>query len=302
MKLPQGIRVLERGWLSCNNILLDDTGSATLVDSGYGAHAQQTLALLDQALSGTRLGHLVNTHCHSDHIGGNAAIRRRHACRVSIPEGEAPLIDAWDEAALILSIADQRAERFDYDATITPGEILRMGGFDWQAITAPGHDNHALMYWCADERILISGDALWENGFGVVFPHLFGDERAFEVVRTTLDRIAALGARIVLPGHGRPFDTAEAALERAFTRIESFRADPERHARHALKVMLVFALLEKRSLPVETLPGYLDRVPLYGEIDRRFLRKGSAALAEYLVHDLQRAGAVRIERGCLVPA
>lgn len=302
MKLPQGIRVLERGWLSCNNILLEDAGSTTLVDSGYGAHAPQTLALLDQALSGARLGHLVNTHCHSDHIGGNAAIRRRHRCRVSIPAGEAPLIDAWDEAALILSIADQRAERFDYDATIAPGDILRMGGIDWEAISAPGHDNHALMYWSPGERILISGDALWENGFGVVFPHLFGDDQAFGVVRATLERIATLGARIVLPGHGRPFDIVDAALERAFARIDSFKADAERHARHALKVMLVFALLEKRSLAVETLPGYLDRTPLYGEIDRRFLRKGSAALAEYLVNDLQRAGAVRIEQGCLVPA
>ena len=302
MNLPPGIRVLERGWLSCNNILLAGRGSVTLVDSGYGAHAPQTLALLDQALAESRLGHLVNTHCHSDHIGGNAAIRRKHSCRISIPGGEAPLIDAWDEASLILSIADQRAERFDYDATIAPGEILRMGEFDWEAIPAPGHDNHALMYWCADERVLISGDALWENGFGVVFPHLFGDEHAFDTVRATLERIASLGVRVVLPGHGRPFDTVDAALERAIARVESFAADPQRHARHALKVMLVFALLEKRSLPVEALPAYLDRVPLYGTIDRRFLGQGSVALADYLRRDLERAGAVRIEEGFLVPA
>jgi glyoxylase-like metal-dependent hydrolase (beta-lactamase superfamily II) len=46
-----------------------------------------------------------------------------------------------------------------------------MGDLDWQALAAPGHDPHALLLWCAEEGILISGDALWQNGFGVIFPN-----------------------------------------------------------------------------------------------------------------------------------
>jgi len=53
---------------------------------------------------------------------------------------QAPLIDRWDEQALILAIADQRAERFRYDDTFRDGDTLRMGEFDWQVIAAPGHD------------------------------------------------------------------------------------------------------------------------------------------------------------------
>ena len=74
--LPPSIQVLERGWLSANNVLLFDGGTASLIDSGYVSHAGQTVALLREALAGRRLARLLNTHSHSDHIGGNAAVQR----------------------------------------------------------------------------------------------------------------------------------------------------------------------------------------------------------------------------------
>jgi glyoxylase-like metal-dependent hydrolase (beta-lactamase superfamily II) len=48
--LPPQITVLERGWLSSNNILIHDIDGSTLIDSGYHAHAAQTLLLLRRAL------------------------------------------------------------------------------------------------------------------------------------------------------------------------------------------------------------------------------------------------------------
>jgi len=95
MKLPESIQVIERGWLSSNNVVLHERTSAIVVDSGYGAHAAQTLALLERVLAGKEFARLVNTHCHSDHMGGNAAIQKKYGCRTSVPEGEAPLIDRW---------------------------------------------------------------------------------------------------------------------------------------------------------------------------------------------------------------
>jgi len=301
LTLPAGVRVLERGWLSSNNILLRDATGFTLVDSGYGAHVPKTLALLEGALAGAPLEWLVNTHCHSDHMGGNAAIARRYGCRTSIPAGEAPLIDAWDESGLVLAYADQRAERFRYDDAFAPGEVLQMGELDWQVLAAPGHDMHAAMFHAPEARVLISGDALWENGFGVIFPALFGREEAFRETRATLDAIAALNVKAVIPGHGRPFDDVDAALERAFRRLDGYEQDITRLARHCVKVMLTFALLEKRALALDGLSAYIDSVPIFGEINRRHLGMTTAALAAYLVTDLERAGAVTRTGGSLVP-
>jgi glyoxylase-like metal-dependent hydrolase (beta-lactamase superfamily II) len=299
MKLPASIQVLERGWLSSNSVVLHDAEGATVIDSGYGAHAEQTLALVAHALRGRRLDRLVNTHCHSDHMGGNAAIRRVHSCRTSIPAGEAPLIDDWDEQALVLAFADQRAERFAYDEVFHAGEVLRMGGLDWNVLAAPGHDPHAVMFHAPEARVLVSGDALWENGFGVVFPRLFGREDALAETRTTLETIAALDVDIVIPGHGGAFGEVDAALERALERVAYYEGDLTRLARHCVKVLLAFALLERRAMALDELPAYVERVPVYREINRRHLGMAPDALAAWLVSELERAGAARRTGGIL---
>ncbi len=129
---------------------------------------------------------------------------------------------------------------------------LRLGGFDWPVLGAPGHDPHSLILYCAEERILISADALWENGFGVIFPELEGDSVSREQC-AVLDLIATLDVRAVIPGHGAPFTDVSKALHIAFSRIDYLRADPVRNAKNALKVMIVFKLMELRSMQVDEL-------------------------------------------------
>src|SRR5271165_3041389 len=142
-RLPASITVIERGWLSSNNIVLAHADCMTLVDSGYDSHKAQTLALVHHALHARRLDWLVNTHCHSDHMGGNAALQRAYRCRTTVPAGEARLIREWNEAELMLGPAGQKAERFEIHDTIVAGDTLDMGGIEWRVLAAPGHDMNA---------------------------------------------------------------------------------------------------------------------------------------------------------------
>ena len=299
--LPPTIKVLERGWLSANNILLKGSNGAALVDSGYVTHAPQTVALVRHALGETPLARLINTHCHADHMGGNAALQREFRCRTSIPVEEAPLIERWDEHALLLSYADQRAERFSFDDTFAPGDTLQLGDLEWRVLAAPGHDPYATMFFAPDTRILISGDALWEDGFGVLFPMLFGRATTFAEARATLEAIAALDAAIVIPGHGRVFSDIDAALERAFSRLRGFEEDIGRLARHCAKVMLTFALLERRSMPVARLTGYVEEIPILRDLNRRFFNWAPERYAAWLVEELERVRALEREGDRIVP-
>jgi len=302
LNLPPQIQVLERGWLSSNNIVIHDSDGCTLIDSGYHAHAAQTLLLLQRALGGKPLARLINTHCHSDHMGGNAAVQRAYACRISIPVGEAPAIAAWDDAALMLAYTGQSAERFSHDDTIAAGERLQLGGLEWEALAAPGHDMYALMFYSGAARILISGDALWENGFGLIFPELYGQAGGFGATRATLESISRLDIATVIPGHGAPFGSVGRALETAFQRLDAYERDPAKLARHALKVMLSFSLMIQRRIALAELPQFLADRPVYRNVNRRFLRLPEAELRDYLVKDLERAGALRLEDGWLVAA
>ena len=300
--LPPQMHVFVRDWLSANHVVLKSADGCVVIDSGYGKHAPLTLALVASrmGLDGRPLAKLVNTHCHSDHMGGNAALRRAYGCPIAIPAGEAPLIEAWDERTLLLGYADQRAERFAADEILQPGSTHVWGDLEWRAIAAPGHDMGALVFFNDEHRILISGDALWENGYGFVMPPDL-DPSALPATRATLEMIAGLDVRCVVPGHGEPFAEVNAALERAFRRTAAFEAEPLRMARHALKVVLVFSLLDRERMSLASLPGYVERVGIHREFNALFFRLPPATLAEQLVADLERAGAVRREDGDLLP-
>ena len=298
--LPASLQVFERGWLSANNVLLFDGDEATLIDSGYVSHADQTVKLVRAALDGRSLGRLINTHSHSDHIGGNASVQRAFGCSITVPEGMARAVEEWDEEALLLSVGAQAGERFRHDATLAPGARFVAGELEWQAVAAPGHDMDALAYYNPDRRILISGDALWRDGFGILFAEVMGQGDALGEARRTLEAIGRLAVDAVIPGHGAPFAEFDDALERAFARLRAFEDDGARMARNAIRACITFKLLEVRSMALVELPRHLDETPLYRTANARFLGLDADALAAWLVKELERAGVARREHGMLV--
>lgn len=265
-----GLQVFERGWLSSNNVLLhgEPGEGAVLVDSSHTLHATQTLTLLHAGLGRERLARVVNTHLHSDHCGGNAALQRAYGCRIDIPPGLHGAARAWESHALSHASTGQTCERFIPDGVLAPGEWLVVGGRRWLALAAPGHDPHSLMLFDEREGVLISADALWGNGFGVVFPELDG-EPGFDDVAAVLDLIEGLKPRHVIPGHGGPFDDVPEALARARRRLAGFHAEPARHLQHGARVLLKYHLMEVREQDAAALEYWIAQTPLLGQVWQR---------------------------------
>ncbi len=291
-----------RGWLNCNQVVLAGAREAVLVDSGYVSHSSETLRRLEgsEGLAGRALDWLVNTHCHSDHIGGNAAVIARYGCRVTIPRSEAPDVAEWSRHEHWNAYVDQEALAFRFDDTLAPGEGFHGGGLEWEAHAAPGHDMGALMFFEPRHRILVSGDALWENGLGFVWPHETPNPFV-ESAMDTLDRIERLDPRIVIPGHGAPFSDVAGALLRARSRLAAFGADPARTARHMMKVMFVFSVLHRGSIAAAEANAYVGRVPVYRDVNDRFVGAELATLGDTIGAELVRAGALRRECDRLLP-
>ena len=169
--LPPSLRVLERGWLSSNNVLVQGAESSALVDSGYCTHSSQTVALVQDALKMRPLDLLLNTHLHSDHCGGNAALQSSFPqLKTLIPPGQAAAVANWDPVTLTHEPTGQTCPAFNFQAVLTPGETVRLGNVQWEIHAAKGHDPHSVVLFEPINKVLISADALWRNGFGVVFP------------------------------------------------------------------------------------------------------------------------------------
>jgi glyoxylase-like metal-dependent hydrolase (beta-lactamase superfamily II) len=300
--LPSSIRVIVRGWLNSNIVVLRAPGDNVVIDSGYCTHREQTLQLLagPTGLEGEPVERLINTHCHSDHMGGNAAIASAYGCRITIPEGEVKHVDPWTPQSVWMAQFDQRADPFHFDDTIAAGDTFEAGGFTWEAHGTPGHDMDALVYFEPTNRILVSGDALWESGMGFVWPEE-GANPAIAAANEALDTIARLDPQVVIPGHGRPFSGVGDAIAAAREKLDAFGADPAKNARHAVKVLFVFALLDKGSMRVAEVEPYLARVACYRQLSDRFLGLDAPALAKWMLTDLERSGAITVREGIVRP-
>lgn len=293
-----GASVFERGWLSSNNILFKGNDSTALVDSGYCTHSNQTLALVQEALGTRPLDRLLNTHLHSDHCGGNARLQAAYpVLDTLIPPGQAHAVANWNPVALTHEPTGQSCPAFHIQGLLMPGSTVLLGDLSWEIHAAKGHDPHSIVLFEPQSRLLISADALWQNGFGVVFPELDGID-AFEEVAETLTLIEALKPSAVIPGHGGVFEDVDDALQRARNRLDHFVRSPDKHRRYALKVLIKFKLLEWQSIPAEDLYAWYSSNPYMTLIERRSAALKSSDLRDSLrslLSELENASALRIE-------
>lgn len=297
--LPATMSVLERGWLSSNNIVFDDGDAVSIVDTGYVSHAAQTLALLDRLRGARPLTRIINTHLHSDHVGGNAQLQAHfaeHDCSIAVPSGLAAAVAAWDEEALTYAPTGQRCERFMYDRLLAHGDVLTLGGLRWDVLAAPGHDPHMVMLHNAEHRILISADALWENGFGAIFPEIEG-ESGFAEQRAALALIERQAPRIVIPGHGATFTDVAAALARAHARLDALADNPARNARQVSRVLIKFWLLDQRSVALEALIAHFAMARYLPLINERYFHQTFDQFMRRTVNELAAMGALTLVDG-----
>jgi glyoxylase-like metal-dependent hydrolase (beta-lactamase superfamily II) len=177
-----------------------------------------------------------------------------------------------------------------------------LGDLHWQVHAAPGHDPHSVILFEPQSRTLVSADALWEKGFGVVFPELDGDD-AFGEVAATLDVIERLNPATVIPGHGAPFAEAPQAIAYARQRLNGFVQNPAKHLQYAAKVLLKFKLLEARHLPLPALIAWARNTSYFNHtFESHFAGATLEEATQQLVHDLVRSGAATLQDGVVFDA
>ncbi len=106
------------------------------------------LKALDE--NGWKLTHILNTHHHYDHAGGNAELKAKTGCLIVGPKGEKDLIPGIDRA-------------------VGDGDIVELGAARARVIEVPGHTRGHIAYHFADDHVVFVGDTLFALGCGRLF-------------------------------------------------------------------------------------------------------------------------------------
>jgi glyoxylase-like metal-dependent hydrolase (beta-lactamase superfamily II) len=298
--LPGWVRFVPRPYPSSNLVLL--TGpTPVMLDSGYGSDAAALGELIGAAgLTVGQLALVLNSHWHSDHSGGNAWLQAR-GVPVAAARMDGEAVNRRDPSACDAEWLDQPVEQYRVDVLLDGGDRLRAGQADWEVLATPGHTPHHLSFYQPDEQLLLIGDVLHDDDVGWINLALDGPA-AIGVAMQTVERLAALPTRYCLSGHGPRITDPPGAFARARSRYERMLADPQRAAWHGMKRTFAYALMISDGLPLDSVLSYLTSRAWLIDHATRVLQMTPERLAEDLLAEMRRAGAVIERDGVLYPA
>jgi hydroxyacylglutathione hydrolase len=300
-----GLFFIERGYLNGNHLVVPGDGGsrAVLVDTGYETGWPRTVqALASLGVTPERVGLIVCTHAHCDHVGGNRRIQQASACEIAMhPEGR-KWVEARDARRTWTSFYDLAADWFTPTRSLADGETLQLGAHEFTVLHTPGHTADSVCLYNRRERLLFSADALWENDLALTTTAVEG-EGSLDTLRASLDRLEGLEVGRVLPGHGRPFTAFREALAEARKRLRRLQDDPRAQGTALLRKMVIFQLLiyqGETGIAVEEYRRLATRGEWFRDAKERFLGGGDADAAfRATIDDLVRKGAVRVTEGRL---
>ena len=269
---------IERGFLNGNHFAYRSDKSV-LIDTAYSADADVTLQTLTElGIEIDKTASIINTHCHCDHIGANKIIQDRSDCEIAIHRFGKHFIDTKNDWATWWRYFSQEADFFRCTRALEDGETVLVGPHRFQVIHTPGHAVEGIVLYNEKDKILISSDTLWEKDLPVMNVRVEGSACVLYSL-DSLEKIAALDAQTVFPGHGKPFTDFKGALKRSETRLKKYLADPEQIGTDVLKKIIVYTLLMHKSIPesrflpllMET-SWYRETVDLYfkGRYQKKF--------------------------------
>ena len=265
--LPSNIKVIERGWLSANQVYIHDNNFVDIVDSGFCLHAQQTVHLLKSyldSLPSLLPRNLINTHLHSDHCGGNQALQVSFNLNCLVPESEFNSVNNWPLAETEFKNLGQPCPRFRADGFVSVGKIIKIGSYDFEVHGSPGHHPFSILLYAPTLKLLISADSLWGNGFGALFSQITHGT-GFIDQRSSLDKISTLDIDLVIPGHGSPFSDVKAALSVAYSRLDYFESNPVKNIQHIAQVLFQFMVMFKVKLSIVESLEWCKETPLFAK-------------------------------------
>ena len=298
IEIMKGLYFIERGYLNSNHFVYRSE-RPVLIDTGYSSDFDITERLIKDIgvkIAQTRL--IISTHTHCDHIGGNRIIQDRSGCDIALHKVGKYFMDTLDDWATWWKYFGQEADFFNCTKALDDEEMINIGPHEFRVIHTPGHAPDGIVLYNRKEKLLISGDALWEDDIPTITMRVEGSTCLFDLL-SSLEKIESLDVEIIYPGHGRPFANFKEAISESKKKARDFLNHKEKTAASLLKKITIYTILMHREVDEDNFFELLMGTHWFRENIDLFFNSEYQQKYEEVISDFLGRGIVRRKDGKL---
>jgi hydroxyacylglutathione hydrolase len=147
-------------------VVFDDTKEAIIIDPGMADSDENELLFEFIEEQGLKPVKIINTHCHLDHILGNAAAVDKYNIPIYCHKSELPMLERAGAASLMWNVPYNLSP--NPSGFLEEGDVVSFGQTELEVLFVPGHAPGHIALVCHKERLVLAGDVLFRGSVGRV--------------------------------------------------------------------------------------------------------------------------------------
>ena len=190
VKTPQ-VGLLTNSYIICD----EETKEAMVIDPG--GEPERIAEVLD--ILEANLKYIFVTHCHADHIGGIAELKKLKGGKILISRDDAEGL--YNEEINLAYYINMEKPELEADSRVDDEDLIHVGNIEFKVLATPGHTKGGLCLYSEKEKLVFTGDTLFSGTWGRTD---LPTGSFVELINSITDRLMTLPDHtIVYPGHGK---------------------------------------------------------------------------------------------------
>lgn len=145
-------------------ILYDESKECVIIDPGCSKREEQEELVQFIADEGLKPVKLLNTHCHIDHVFGNAFVSRKYNVGLEIHKEDLQTLHSLPQVSHLYGLnAEESVEPVNF---LDEGDQVKFGNSVLDIVFTPGHSPGSICFISHTDKFVIGGDVLFYSSIG----------------------------------------------------------------------------------------------------------------------------------------